>query len=333
MTHQSVALVGNLLFDIFIDTSVHAIPADIDGPVHRPPEALRRFLDRIDIGTVRRPASGVTMRAGGAAGNVARMLAERGHRTSLYGAVGPVGRDEFREQYTALLGRPPVDGLIDAHFWDAETTGHSITWYVPSSGDEGQILVSPPPTLPHEIWPALLSSDADIVYIDGYALPEYLSGSRSHSHDFVASRASLVFDLAHPYVTDRCAAELGAFLARLVAARCETTVFASAAELAPLGGLDVLATSIEEGPMTLVLKEPPFGATVFRLHGGGTEVIAHYRGEVVRALETTGLGDAFVAGWIAAILDGLQSADELVRRAHSAAQACALCVGGVSSRG
>lgn len=273
------------------------------------------------------------MRAGGAAGNVARMLAERGHRNSLYGAVGPVGSDDFREQYTALLGRPPVGGLIDVHFWDAETTGHSITWYDPSGEDERQILVSPPPTLPHGIWRALLSSGAAIVYIDGYALPEYLGGDESHSNDFVASRASLVFDLAHPYVTGRCAAELSALLARLAAAGCETTVFASAAELAPLGGLEVLATSIEEGTMTLILKEPPFGATAYRLHRGGAEVLAHYRGEIVRALETTGLGDAFVAGWIAATLDGLQSADELIRRAHATAQACALCVGGVSSRG
>ncbi|GEM_PF-6908401 len=330
MTHQSVALAGNLLLDVFIDTTTHPVPAEIDGPVHRPSEELRRFLDRIDLGTVRRPAPGVTIRAGGAAGNVARVLAERGHGSSLYGAVGS---DDFRERYTAVLGRPPTGGLINPHLWDAETTGHSITWYDPTGEEESRTLVSPPPTLPQEIWPALLSSDAAIVYIDGYALPGYLTSDDSHSRDFVASGASLVLDLAHPDITDRCAAELGALLARLVAARSQTTVFASAAELAPLGGLEVLATSIEGGKMTLVLKEPPFGATAYRLHRGGAEVLTHYRGEVVRALETTGLGDAFVAGWIAAILDGLRSADELLWRAHAAAQACALCVGGVSSRG
>lgn len=326
MTHQSVALVGNLLLDLFIDTTIHTVPGKTDGPVHRPPAELRRLLDGIDLGTVGAPASGVTIRAGGAAGNVANMLAERGHRCSLYGAVGS---DGYGERYTALIGRPAVCGLIRPHLWDAERTGHSITWYDPSGEAESRFVVSPPTTLPLEIWPALPATDATVVYIDGYALGGYCTGDSLHARDLVPSGASLLLDLAHPYVTDRCADELGRFLARVVTTGREATVFASAAELAPLGGLEVFATSFEQATITLVLKEPPFGATAYRLHRGAAEVLSQYRGEVVRAVETTGLGDAFVAGWIAALLDGRESADELLRRAHASAQACALCVGGV----
>ncbi len=327
MTHQSVVLVGNLLFDIFIDTTIQPIPAGIDGPVHRPPEELNRLLHRVDIGTALRPAAGVTTRAGGAAGNVARVLAERGHPSSLYGAVG---RDDFRERYTTQLGRPPLAGLIDAHLWDTKSTGYSITWYDPSGQETSRALVCPPPTLPQEIWPALRSSNTTIVYLDGYALPGFLTGGNAHSLDLVTSGASLVLDLAHPYVTGRCAAELGALLAGPAVAGRGPTVFASTEELAPLGGLNALAASIDKGSMLLVIKEPPVGASVYRLHRHRAEVLTQFRGAVVRAVDTTGLGDAFVGGWIAAVLDGQQSADELVRRAHAAAQACALCVGGAT---
>ena len=75
------------------------------------------------------------------------------------------------------------------------------------------------------------------------------------------------------------------------------------------------------------------GATVYRLHGEEVKLVARHRGESVKPIETTGLGDAFVAGWIATLLDGSTSPKGCAERAHDVARLCAANVGGTIAAG
>ena len=95
-----------------------------------------------------------------------------------------------------------------------------------------------------------------------------------------------------------------------------------------MGGLATFVENLSGAKITVVKKEPPTGATVYRLDGTAVQPGARFRGESVQAIETTGLGDAFIAGWITALLDGVTSLRDRVERAHEVACLCATRVGG-----
>jgi 2-dehydro-3-deoxygluconokinase len=328
-------LVGNLLLDVFLDTAVYPPPEGLDGPVHRSYQETKDILADVKPGLQGGTDPGVTLRAGGAAGNAARILADLGHASTLRGAVG---EDVLAARYRSLLHNGVHSEAVEQRLevTTAAPTGVSVTWYEPYGNDRPGCLVSPPPVLLPAFWNNVLRDlpGTALLYLDGYALPSFFHSPVSGQTDRLAQTgASLLLDLAHPAVTGGYADQLLSVLRTLASAGTRVTVFASAEELAPLGGRDSVASAVKRGSVTLIRKEPPAGATVYRLHGGRAEPVARHHGESVHPIETTGLGDAFVAGWIAALLDGLTSPAEQAERAHAVALRCAGQVGGAIQAG
>lgn len=113
-------------------------------------------------------------------------------------------------------------------------------------------------------------------------------------------------------------------LLRDIAARADT-VFGGAEELSILfpGRSPERAAALlrEDGCRTTVLKQGAAGATVF--DETGTTVGAGFRVDVV---DTVGAGDAFVAGYLSAMLEHL-SAEETLRRANACGAVACLAPG------
>ncbi len=80
---------------------------------------------------------------------------------------------------------------------------------------------------------------------------------------------------------------------------------------------DAAESLLDSGVQHVVVKRGPDGATAFTT-AGATEAL----GFVIDPLDTVGAGDAFVAGYLSAHLEGLDVADTLVRANACGAMAC-----------
>lgn len=299
MTDSRVVLAGNLILD-------HFVPVDGEGRstgAPTPPPADTPHCDDREIRAILEtlPEEGVTVLPGGAPGNIRRIL----EQLDVAGEITVAMPEERR--------------------------GISVTWYTPHRPGPLALRVSPPPPISAREWD-LIGAGLDhnmILYLDGYAVPSLLENP---GPDWFAragaSGARLLWDLAHPGVVAAHAKGIRAAIYNLAAACSDAsgepraTIFGSEAELAPLGGL--LGLQPPRGAVDLVYKEPPAGASHYRLAAATTasaarvEPLARYRGPTVTPLETTGLGDAFVAGWIAG-LSGCPRAGAAPDRAPSTA--------------
>ena len=81
--------------------------------------------------------------------------------------------------------------------------------------------------------------------------------------------------------------------------------------------MDAAESLLDCGVQHVVVKRGPGGAAAFTATGA-TEA----PGFVIDPLDTVGAGDAFVAGYLSAYLEGLDVADTLVRANACGAMAC-----------
>lgn len=323
-SHPRPLLAGNLLVDVFLDAGNFPPPAEHNPSVHRTSQEVESVLTSVGQDLWTGGAPGATVRDGGAPANVARILRRLGHECTLAGVLGD---DHLADHYRALADSPSTRFTIAA----GATTGVSVTWYRPYHPDSGRLIVSPPPPLPQAFRQHLVDDIAShtLVYLDGYALPSFLADDPpTLAPKLAATGASIFIDLAHPAVVGAHAPALASFLAALAAGPANLTIFASTEELRPMGGIAALNTAVGRGTLTLVQKEPPKGSTIYRLGRPHPQRVAQHYGATAQPIETTGLGDAFIAGWLAAILDGAPSAHEFAARAHETALLCARQVGG-----
>lgn len=309
---RRILLAGNLLFDYFVEVPPGAdwAPPPSDTP-HTGGAEIRAIIDAL---AQEFPQQRLTQLPGGAPGNIRRVLAE----LSIESALSPAP--------------------------DRSSWGAAVTWYSPYTPEPLALRVSPPPPIPAADWNRLAAAldEHTLLYLDGYALPGLLQLGARWFRRAAAAGAALLWDLAHPGVVAHHPEEIRHALRELAVdgpgeAEPRVTVFASAAELAPLGGVQNLRPP--SGALHIVYKEPPAGATLYRLTPSAAVRVAQYRGATVTPMETTGLGDAFVAGWIAGLLgdDRPENGhddrpdDRWTRRlalAHETARRCALQVGG-----
>lgn len=300
---RRVLLAGNHITDHFVlvpeggDRSAYAVPPP--GPPHGRREEVEAIAATLPVG-------GRTVLAGGAPGNVGRVLSQLGV-----------------ESRVAAASATRAPGL-------------SVTWFTPGRDAPLALRVAPPQPIDAEGWGGVAAElDAStIFYLDGYAAPSLLTiAGGAALRTIVRSGAHVIWDLAHPAVVAAHRDAIRAAVGRFGEARADgtgggLTLFATAEEVALLGGIDALRPG--QGDVDLVLKESPDGATLYRLGGERIVERARFRGEVVVPHEATGIGDAFVAGYIAAMIaapDG-DDAGRRLARAHDAARRCALAVGG-----
>lgn len=265
-----------------------------------------------EIGSLRH-AAGLALGIGGAESNVAVGLRRLGVDTGWLGRVGddPLGERIARElrgeglDVHALVDTDAPTGLMLKERPSAAST--AVHYY--RRGSAGSRLA------PGDL-PARWIEDADLLHVTG--ITPLLSAT---AHDTVlaavdracAAGVPVSFDVN--YRSALAAPDVAGPILREIAER-STLVFGGVEEFALLTP-DAADSLLTAGVEQVVVKRGPAGAAVFT-SAGVTEAL----GFVIDPLDTVGAGDAFVAGYLSAHLEGLDVADTLVRANACGAMAC-----------
>lgn len=265
-----------------------------------------------EIGSLRH-AAGLALGIGGAESNVAVGLRRLGVDTGWLGRVGddPLGERIARElrgeglDVHAIVDPDAPTGLMIKERPSAAST--AVHYY--RDGSAGSRIA------PADI-PAGWIEDADLLHITG--ITPLLSATAHETVLAAVDRARAAgvpvsFDVN--YRSALAAPDVAGPLLREVAER-STLVFGGIEEFALLS-TDAAESLLDDGVEQVVVKRGPEGAAVF-IADGVTEAL----GFVIDPLDTVGAGDAFVAGFLSAHLEGLDVADTLVRANACGAMAC-----------
>lgn len=259
----------------------------------------------------------LSLSVAGAESNVAIGLARLGHRVAWVGRVGDdeLGalvlrtlRAEDVDVSAAVIDRDRPTGLI---LFERRTADVSRAQYY-RSGSAGSGLdaadLAP-------VMTPVLTTGSGILHLTGITLA--LSPSAAEATRSVTARAREAGRLVSFDVNYRArlwsADEARETLRALVPAA--DIVFGSARELALLtddlaGDVRAIAEDLlGRGVATVVVKRGADGATAYTAHG-----VSSVPARAVRAVDVIGAGDAFVAGYLSGVLDGLGT-DGRLRRA------------------
>ncbi|MEV4776623.1 sugar kinase [Microbacterium sp. LWH12-1.2] len=270
-----------------------------------------------EIGSLRH-ANSLAFGIGGAESNVAIGLARLGVATSWLGRVGDdsLGERVAREirgegiDVRVIVDPDAATGLMVKERPSAAST--AVHYY--RAGSAGSRLH--PDDLPQG-W----IEEASLLHITGIT-PLLSDTALATLHTAIdrarAAGAIVSFDIN--YRSSLASAEAASPLLRELAERADI-VFGGAEEFAILypgsSGADAAARLRDAGCATTVLKQGPDGATAF---SGDAVVVSP--GSTIDVVDTVGAGDAFVAGYLSALLDGLDL-DATLRRANACgAMAC-----------
>lgn len=265
-----------------------------------------------EIGSLRH-ASGLALGIGGAESNVAVGLQRLGIDASWLGRVGddPLGERIARElrgeglDVRALVDTGAPTGLMIKERPSAAST--AVHYYRRGSAGSRLSAADVP-----DGW----IEAAALLHVTG--ITPLLSDTARSAVLAVVERARAAgvpvsFDIN--YRSALAAPEVAAPVLREIAERA-TLVFGGVEELELLGP-DATASLLAAGVGQVIVKRGPEGAVVFT-----TDDATEALGFVIEPLDTVGAGDAFVAGFLSAWLEGLSAADALVRGNACGAMAC-----------
>lgn len=270
-----------------------------------------------EIGSLRH-ANTLAFGIGGAESNVAIGLARLGVPSSW---LGRVGDDSLGERVTREIRGDGVDvrAIVDP---DATTglmvkerpSAASTAVHYYRAGSAGSRLR--PEDLPDE-W----VEDASLLHITGIT-PLLSETAKAAVHDAVdrARTAGTMVSFDINYRSALASPGVAGPVLRDLAERADL-VFGGVEEFVILypgmSAADAAARLQDAGCATTVLKQGPDGASVF---AAGSVIGAP--GFTIDPVDTVGAGDAFVAGYLSALLDG-QDVDAILRRANACgAMAC-----------
>ncbi|WDM45098.1 sugar kinase [Microbacterium luteolum] len=270
-----------------------------------------------EIGSLRH-AHGMALGIGGAETNVAIGLARLGVAVSWLGRVGDdsLGERVAREiraesvQVRAVVDADAPTGLMVKERPSAAST--AVHYYRAGSAGS-RVSVSDLP----DGW----IEEASLLHVTGIT-PLLSSTARSAVLAAVerAREAGVTVSFDINYRSALTPAAVAGPVLREVAERADI-VFGGENEFTILypdtSAAEAAALLRDAGCATTVLKQGPSGATVFV---GDTVVAAS--GFLIDAIDTVGAGDAFVAGYLSALLEGLDIAAALHRANACGAMAC-----------
>lgn len=249
----------------------------------------------------------LTLGAAGSESNVAIGIARLGYRAAW---VGRTGADEFGALIRAKLAAEGVDVshvLVDATAQSALMFKEHrlpevvrVTYY--RRGFAGSRLC------PEDLEPELFAA-ARIVHVTGISLglSESAAAAVERAVELARSGSALVsFDLNYRAALWDQATAAGPLRALAEAA---DVVFAGEDELAIIGDGEVERTAfslLEHRPQAVVIKRGAKGAAAVTAEG-----ILEEAARPVAAVDPVGAGDGFVAGYLAATLDGSDLAGRL----------------------
>jgi len=265
-----------------------------------------------EVGSLRH-AAGLALGIGGAETNVAVGLRRLGVDAAWLGRVGddPLGERIARElrgeglDVRAIVDAAAPTGLMLKERPSAAST--AVHYY--RRGSAGSRLA------PDDL-PAGWIENADLLHVTG--ITPLLSDTARATVLAAVERARAAgvpvsFDVN--YRSALASAVIAGPILREIAA-LSTLVFGGVEEFA-LMSPDAAESLLDSGVQHVVVKRGPDGAAAFTT-AGATEAL----GFVIDPLDTVGAGDAFVAGYLSAHLEGLDVADTLVRANACGAMAC-----------
>lgn len=262
------------------------------------PAGTMRLVDQRSSRELRRPLTAARVLPGGSCANTMRGLGWL--RAALGGGLqaplfaGVVGGDEEGRTYTRAL---QAAGVAPALQCRAGATATSTVLVTPD-GERTMftcLAVSPqfepePPPVPAPAWTAARACYATAFLYD--AAPS-LAALRGCAAEAVRRGVPVVFDLADPLLVERHHRRLRDWLPGTV-----TVLIGNREELAVLTGCDddrrVLAAAGEAAPI-VVMKVGAAGALVWERGGRGLQAAPT---APRAAVDTTGAGDAFAAGFL-----------------------------------
>jgi len=231
-----------------------------------------------------------TSGAGGGAANTARTFASLGHRASF---AGRVGMDPAGERYRTEMAATGVEAHLQA---GSEPTGTFCALIAPDGRrtvvvDTGAALGFDADAVPD----GFFAREA-VLYLDGF-LARTPGALERLVERGVAAGMRIALDLGGA----RLAARERPLFVRLLRTACAWAFmnedeFVAVAEAGIEEALDAFSAEV---PGTMVVKRAEAGAVCV---SGGCVVESTVR--EIRALDTTGAGDAFAAGFLAAALAG-----------------------------
>ena len=256
---------------------------------------------------------------GGAESNVAIGLARLGHHAMW---VSALGADALGDMIVSTLEAEGV--LVSARRESSHPTGMMMK--TPSRGDYRFVSyyrsTSAATTLSEADCEDLELRNPRIVHLSGItpALSASAAAMVSSLAKRMKARGTLVsFDINYrAALWSRSAAS--AFCTDILPS--VDLLFGNAEELALIAGeghteLSVLEQVSAQGPSSVVMKQGKDGATAL-LEGS----VMSQEAFEVDVVDTVGAGDGFVAGYLSALLDGLDATELLARAAWCGAQVC-----------
>jgi 2-dehydro-3-deoxygluconokinase len=275
------------------------------------------LLRMTEVGSLRH-ASQLAVGIGGAESNVAIGLQRLGVDASWLGRIGddPFGARVAREiraegvEVRAVVDAEAPTGLMVKERPSAASS--AVHYY--RAGSAGSRLTS-------EDIPAAWIEDASLLHVTGITV--LLSESaRATVHAAInrAEAAGIPVSFDINYRSKLAPPDVAGSVLREVAVRAQQ-VFGGSDELSLLfsgeDSADSAARLLEAGCREVVRKDGASGATAFDVDGA-----VHGPGFPIDPLDTVGAGDAFVAGYLSALLEELPVEDRLLRANACGAIAC-----------
>ncbi|WP_223623553.1 sugar kinase [Microbacterium sp. EST19A] len=270
-----------------------------------------------DIGSLRH-AHGMALGIGGAETNVAIGLARLGVAVSWLGRVGDdslgerVAR-EIRAEGVGVRAVVDADAATGLMIKERPSVASTAVHYYRAGSAGSRVSASDLPVG----W----IEEASLLHVTG--ITPLLSASARAAVLAAVDRARAAgvrvsFDIN--YRSALASATVAGPVLREIAEQADI-VFGGADEFAILypdaGPAEAAAALQDAGVETVVLKQGPDGASVFV-----ADAVIESSGFVIDAIDTVGAGDAFVAGYLSALLEGLDI-DASLHRAHACgAMAC-----------
>lgn len=233
---------------------------------------------------------GASYSAGGGAANTARVFASLGHHASF---AGSVGQDEHGRRYAADMR----EACVEAHL--QENPGRTGVFCALIEPDgERTIVVGPgvAAQLDAERVPESFFNSESMLYLDGF-----LAASPDTVLSLIRRAEKAGMPVAFDVAGSRIAAKNRELFLSLIRQSCAFT-FMNEDEFIELAG-----ASVDEGlvpfsadiPGVVIVKRAEIGAVCV-----SDGVILESAVRPIQATDTTGAGDAFAAGFIAAALSG-----------------------------
>ena len=279
--------VGSSLMDLVLPVSedflAQHVPGAKGGMEWTSAEAIAAIT-----GAVKKPP---VQAAGGAASNTTVGVAALGNPAAFIGAIGD---DALGAAYQDALRAVGCDPRLEIR--PGQPSGQVLSLVTPDAQRTLRAALGAAATLEASAFTVSTFADARLVYLEGYALFNH-DLTRSIAAAARAAGAGLAFDLASFEVVKANKA----VIAEILGAGVEV-VFANEDEAAAWcdGGPEAALADLAKYARVAVVKLGKEGALVAR----GAERLK-ISAQVVEAVDTTGAGDLFAAGFLAAYLRGL----------------------------